>query len=702
MNTKSIIAIGVLTTASLVASAGSTVNWNAAVSGDWNLATNWNPMLVPSLDDDVFLGLGGMYTVTVNHAHAARTLSITNPDAGITINNGQTLSVFGALSNDGTVLVNPVSGNAITTLFFGADASLNGSGSVVLNGFGPRARIETAPGMTLFHGDPHTIMGQGQIEALMVNDGLVRANVIGSKLVLMNNPITNNAVFEAVDGGKLDIAGVTVTQGEFGVIGVDGPNSEVLLTGSTVVDGRLVGVNDGGIAVTSESTLDGVSTDCSIDVRNGNRLNIRNSITNDAFITVNPVAGDSETSLMFLDNSSLEGTGSVVLNGFGARARIQTDEGMLMTNALSHTIQGQGQIDAAMLNEGLVSADVVATELVLMTNDKTNNGTMQAINGAILGISGITVTQTSGPAIERVTGGIFAEGLDSMILLAGSTIVDGSVESFEDASIVVSCSTTFDNVSFFGDLNILSSHRLILKEGTTSNGTIMVNPVAGEAITTLEWGDEMILEGEGKIVLAASGPRSVLGAGLEVEFGGIGPDQRLEGAGQIELPFINHGTIAPGLSLGVMAATQPVMFTETSVFEAEVSTASADLFNSVSMIELGGTLDVLFIDGFAPTGFWARTIMQGSLITDEFDTLNIPPAPAGLVTRVINTGTEYIVGQSCLTDYNLDGQLNFFDVSIFLNAFNSNDPLADVNNDGIFNFFDVSAFMNTFTDGCVF
>ena len=46
------------------------------------------------------------------------------------------------------------------------------------------------------------------------------------------------------------------------------------------------------------------------------------------------------------------------------------------------------------------------------------------------------------------------------------------------------------------------------------------------------------------------------------------------------------------------------------------------------------------------------------------------------------------------------GTLNFFDVSVFLNAFNAADPMADLNGDGEFNFFDVSGFLSAFNAGC--
>lgn len=54
----------------------------------------------------------------------------------------------------------------------------------------------------------------------------------------------------------------------------------------------------------------------------------------------------------------------------------------------------------------------------------------------------------------------------------------------------------------------------------------------------------------------------------------------------------------------------------------------------------------------------------------------------------------------CPPDINNDGTLNFFDVSAFLAAFNSDNPLADFTGDGDLNFFDVSAFLMAFNAGC--
>jgi hypothetical protein len=46
------------------------------------------------------------------------------------------------------------------------------------------------------------------------------------------------------------------------------------------------------------------------------------------------------------------------------------------------------------------------------------------------------------------------------------------------------------------------------------------------------------------------------------------------------------------------------------------------------------------------------------------------------------------------------GELNFFDVSAFIAAYQANDPSADFDQNGTFNFFDVSLFLGIYNIGC--
>jgi hypothetical protein len=54
----------------------------------------------------------------------------------------------------------------------------------------------------------------------------------------------------------------------------------------------------------------------------------------------------------------------------------------------------------------------------------------------------------------------------------------------------------------------------------------------------------------------------------------------------------------------------------------------------------------------------------------------------------------------CIADLTGDGEINFFDVSAFLEAFNDEIPAADFTGDGNYNFFDIAEFLNLFSLGC--
>ena len=81
--------------------------------------------------------------------------------------------------------------------------------------------------------------------------------------------------------------------------------------------------------------------------------------------------------------------------------------------------------------------------------------------------------------------------------------------------------------------------------------------------------------------------------------------------------------------------------------------------------------------------FIASDIGSGSIVEAGVDDLRI----------------ESVGCSSNPADLNDDGNLDFFDVSLFLTAFSAQDPIADFTNDGAFNFFDVSAFLAAFNEG---
>lgn len=68
----------------------------------------------------------------------------------------------------------------------------------------------------------------------------------------------------------------------------------------------------------------------------------------------------------------------------------------------------------------------------------------------------------------------------------------------------------------------------------------------------------------------------------------------------------------------------------------------------------------------------------------------------------LHSPTDYNVIFDCRPDLSDDGVLNFFDISMFIQAFLDQDPMADVSRDGNINFFDVSLYIQSFQAGCPF
>lgn len=78
----------------------------------------------------------------------------------------------------------------------------------------------------------------------------------------------------------------------------------------------------------------------------------------------------------------------------------------------------------------------------------------------------------------------------------------------------------------------------------------------------------------------------------------------------------------------------------------------------------------------------------------------------GTITRTFDTGIEIqaMIPESgiisCPADYDADGDLDFNDVSNFINLFNNQLVPGDTTGDGEFNYFDISRFLTLFRAGC--
>ena len=122
--------------------------------------------------------------------------------------------------------------------------------------------------------------------------------------------------------------------------------------------------------------------------------------------------------------------------------------------------------------------------------------------------------------------------------------------------------------------------------------------------------------------------------------------------------------------------------------------------SSIAPITLDGTCTINLDAGYTPTFGTIWNIMSGGSHSGAFAQVNLPTPPQDLIYKVVYEPNRVYVVLTCPIDLSCDGVINFFDVSAFLSAFSSMNPIADLTNDGVFNFFDVSAFLGAFSAGC--
>ena len=98
-------------------------------------------------------------------------------------------------------------------------------------------------------------------------------------------------------------------------------------------------------------------------------------------------------------------------------------------------------------------------------------------------------------------------------------------------------------------------------------------------------------------------------------------------------------------------------------------------FNVGDFVDLTSTIRVKFV---------ASDLGDGSVVEAGIDDV-----------RIIGVSCN---PDTCLADINMDGELNFLDVSAFLALFADGELAADLTNDGQLNFLDVSAYLNEFAN----
>ena len=523
----------------LAGSAFGTTQTSTWIGGStaWNDPNNWSPNnAFPNngnggiSDFDVVVAPAAQEPV-VNVNSTIDTLSV-NANATLTLGAAITLNVAGpTVTNNGTIVIDVLSSNA--DLNFTGNTTISGTGTIKLNDFNPSARITSAVNVTVTTGAGQTIDGVGDIDAALINNGVVNADFSGHTIALQTSNMTNNNVFEASPGGTLTISGITVTQGANGTIAAAG--GTISISNTTIIGGTLSGATSMTLA-SSNLTGVGIAAGTTVLIAPGTTVNYTGpTLVNNGEIEISNVGAPSI--LNFTSNTLITGNGTVLLNTYSPDAEITASPNATVTNDVSSTIAGIGDIDAPLINNGIVNANsTIGTHTILLqTSNMTNNHLMEATNGGILNINGITITQ--GPS------GVILNS-NATVTMSGATINGGLLSGL---SFSVS-NSNFTNVTIdTGTVVTIQAGTTLNYTGATftNNGTINVDVFSSNA--TLNFTGNTTLTGTGSVFLDDFSPNASIKTSANAT---LTNNQTIFGIGEIDAAMINNGVINANFTTG--------------------------------------------------------------------------------------------------------------------------------------------------------
>jgi hypothetical protein len=641
-----------------------------------------------------FAGPGTMITT------GACTLESLTLNGDSVVSPGSSVSITGAgLVNNGIVSVNPNNSGADAIVRFEQSGALDGTGEIRLMTNAENSRLETGAGAVITQSAGHTVRGVGHVPAAMVNGGLVLADVSvavsGNTLYLFGGPKTNDGVMAAAAGSVLQLSDTTIINtGE--LVALDGAGLVTLGNGLTVIGGELNAEGDGSFGTVGSPTLEGVVSNAPFSLNAGHTVSVTGSgLTNNGVVRVNSQNSGADTFLHFPASATLGGSGEVWLRTNAENSRVTAAAGEVVTHGASHTIRGVGYVNAGMINNGHLAADMsvaVSGNIMYIFGDpKANNGLMSAEAGSFLDITATTIDQSGGGVLRAEAGGQVRLGGDA-VLSGGLIAGDGML------STIGAC--TLDGVTIDTDSAVNAGHAVTVTGGLVNNGSCVLNPQNSGADSVLSFPADATIGGAGEIVLFTGSENARFsGAGTVTQ----GPDHTLRGIGNVNVNLVNQGRIEPGNSVGTMGFGANLDFAATSVLGIEVDgLGSFDRIAAAGLIAPGGVVVVEVGNGFKPLYGQTFQIISAGAVDGEFDDVLFDPMKGGriFVLDYSATAVTLRVDLGCVADWNIDGSINTLDFLSYLNDWTAGDLIADLTGNGSVDTQDFLAFLNNWTGGC--
>ena len=366
--------------------------------------------------------------------------------------------------------------------------TVSGTGTITLGSTGASNRLSIEIGDSvigagvLVHGQNGTIGGQvfAGGAATLTNNGVITADTGGGQMVLnVSGLTTNNNTLSAQNGSSL-LLNSAVTNSVGGHIDAIGANSVVSQNGVTITGGTL-NTSGGGTFVVSNSGnnfLANTTLAGTLDLASASSLErlLNTTVT----LGAGGVININSNSLLSLQASTVDGTGTINLGSTGSSNRINIEAGGSTIGA-GVTIQGQnGTIGgqtfaggaATLTNNGTISASVAGGTIGLTNASFVNNGTFSATAGVLSANTGFTGTGT-----------VLTSGAGQVIVGAASTTGNLLNNGSSAGALVLGAnnltvSSDYNNANF-GTGNAFNK----LAHVSTTGGQILAGGNAAQAIT---------------------------------------------------------------------------------------------------------------------------------------------------------------------------------------------------------------------------
>ncbi|MEM8758075.1 MAG: hypothetical protein AAGF47_09875 [Planctomycetota bacterium] len=475
---------------------------------------------------------------------------------------GSTVDVTGTgLVNTGQIDMNPAASSSNSVMNFVQSGAIEGTGTIRMRTSFDNTQIIAEPGQSVLHAATHTIRGVGRIDAPVINNGTISADVgvsvSGNNLELRIEDKVNNGLISSEGSSFLDIEAIAIDQSGGGEIRAEDGGVVGFFGVSSVTDGELNAIGAGFYDVESgaDTTLSNVTLSGNGRISpNGEVILAGSGITNNGLLEINRDASSSNGLLTALSPVTIDGAGEIRMRTAFDNSQINTGGAGVITHGADHLIRGVGQINAALINDGIISADVSVSvsgaELTLRTENKINNNTMTAEAGTRLDIDAITVTQ--GPA------GMILASDGQVNLGTGTRIENGMLASTgtgfvsNDAGI-----QELSGIDFTGDMRLSPGSTVTVDaSGLTNDGLIQLNPNASSSNAVLEL-DDASIDGTGEIQMRTAFDNSEIRSAAAT-IGVLGAGQLVRGVGRFRGELVNNGEIRADVSVSVSGTSLEV------------------------------------------------------------------------------------------------------------------------------------------------